>query len=516
MALNMDSNARSLEKAVLYNEDLLSIICDKLCTTGIQSLPNNATVNPLVSLATVCTSVSETALDRLWKHIYGFNPLLRVLNVENSGPNNGSLWTIPRNVPEPIWNRFKKYAQRIRSLTVNTSSCARDHPSIYLRLIARFPDPLFTNLKRLEVDQSFAAEPHILFLLSSPDLRQVEITLEPDPDDETVATSVQIAVAKRETFIISCPLTTHTSYNTTPSRIDGACPATFFTGKGLRCLKITSHPVTYSFLEELSSSKSLEHLQFIFDPHILPHDGRDGFSSLKILHVTGPVASMSRILRLIAPDILESFTFIDNSSNQGYHYVCEAMMDFHLGLYERFNLSLYELSLTYPYWMIGQEYWESSRIVFEPLYKLRLLKRLHYFGDLALDQDTVEKKLAEAWPGIKTICIPRLVASLPYEILPVLATHCHQLTCLTLPIAFPDSDALPPLQALRHKLRVFSSPDTSVGQPACVARYLDSLFPFLAEIDGGERWDEAERIILHACQPVRCDERGRDRLKDSD
>ncbi|KAK0447427.1 uncharacterized protein EV420DRAFT_874625 [Desarmillaria tabescens] len=512
----MDSSVRSSEKAVLYNQDLLSVICDNLWSAGIQSLPDGATVHPLVSLATVSTSVSETALDRLWRHIYGFNPLLRVLNVGASGPHDGSIWTIPRDVPEPVWNRFKKYAERIRSLTLDASSRAKDHPSIYLRLIAQFPALLFANLKRLEVDQSFAAEPHILFLLSSPDLREVEITLEPNPDDDIVATSVRTAVAGRDTFIISCPLATHAGYNTVPSCIDRACPATFFTVKGLRCLKITSHPVTYSFLEELSSSESLEHLQFVFAPHILPHDDRDGFSSLKILHVTGPIASMSRVLRLIAPDILESFTFIDNSSNQSYHYACEVMLDFHVGLFERFNLSLRELSLTYPYWSISQEHWESSRLVFEPLYGLRLLKTLYYSGNLALDQGTVEKKFATAWKGVENICIPQLAVPLPSDVLLELATHCRQLTCLTIPIAFPDNDALLPRQVLRHRLRVFSSPGIPVGRPASVARYLDSLFPFLAVISGGERWDEVERIILHACQPVRCDERGRDRSKDSD
>ncbi|KAK0187127.1 hypothetical protein F5146DRAFT_1142042 [Armillaria mellea] len=512
-----DSNPRSPEEAVLFNPDLLSIICDDLWNDDIQSLPSGPTINPLVALTTVCTSVSETALDRLWKDIYGFNPLLRVLNAETSGPQSGGLWTIPRDVSQPMWDRLKQYAQRIRFMMLDAPSRATDHPSIFLRLSAQFAGaPLFTNLKRLQVDQVFAAEPHILFLLSSPDLREVEIALEPNPDEHALTASVGTAIPGRETFIISCPLATQAGYNSAPSPIDGACPATFFTGTHLRCLKITSHPISYSFLEELSSSESLEHFQFIFSPHTLPRDIRDGFSSLRTLHVTGPVRSMTRVLRIIVPDILESFTFIDNSSNLSYHYACMAIHDFHLELVERFNLSLHELSLTYPYQVIGQaEHWNSSQAVFELLYSLKLLGMLYYYGNLALDQGTVEKKLVKAWRNIETICIPRLAVPLPCDILPVLAAECSQLASLTIPIEFPESGALPPRQVSQHGLRVISSPDMPVENPVRVAAYLDSLFPYLAKIDGGDRWNEVERIILDACQLVRGDERGRGRLIES-
>ncbi|KAK0478908.1 hypothetical protein IW261DRAFT_194150 [Armillaria novae-zelandiae] len=511
----MDSHVLSSEETVLYNQDLLGAICDDLCSIGIQSSADGTKVNPLVALATVCTSVSETALDRLWKHIYGLNPLLRILNVGSSGPNSEGIWTIPSDVPESIWNRFKLYAQRIRSLTLDASSRAKDHPSIYLRIMTQLPNtPLFTNLKRLQVDQSFASKPHILFLLSSPDLREVGITLDPKPDTDAAATAVRTAVAGRETFIISCSLATGPDHHTTLGRIDLACPAPFFTGKDLRCLKITSHPITYSFLEDLSVSESLEHLEIIYTPGTLPRDSQDGFSSLKTLHVTGPVTSVTRMLRLIVADILQSLTFIDNSPNWNYHNAGEVMHDFHLELVGRFNLSLHELSLTYPRREIAnQEHWESeSQSVFELLYATELLKTLHYSGYLAFDQGTIEKKLVRAWPNIETISIPRLVIPLPCDVLPVLAAGCSRLASLTIPIEFPESGALPPRQVCRHGLRIFSSPNMPVKNPVRVAGYLDSLFPYLTKADGGDRWDEVECILLDACQLVRGDERRRGRL----
>ncbi|KAK0502378.1 hypothetical protein EDD18DRAFT_1140561 [Armillaria luteobubalina] len=469
----MDSGVLSSKETVLYNQDLLGAICEDLCSIGIQSLADGTKCAP---------SVSETALDRLWKHIYGLNPLLRILDVGSSGQNSEGIWTIPRDVPESVWNRFKLYAQRIRSLTLDAS------------LVPRIIHP-FTFINPLPRSLAFS------FYYRAPICEKSKSpwtpTLIPTPRQRLHLSS--LAHWKLTPIIILLP-----------GRIDLACPASFFIGKNLRSLKITSHPITYSFLEELSVSKSLEHLQIVFAPGTLPRDSQDGFSSLKTLHVTGPVMSMTRILRLVVADILQSFTFIDNSFNLSYYHACEAMHDFHLELVGRFNLSLQELSLTYPYRAIAsQEHWESSQAVFAPLYEMRLLKTLHYSGDLAFDQDTVETKLVRAWPSIETICFPQLAASLSCEILPVLAAECSQLASLTIPIKFPESGALPPRQVFRHGLRIFSSPGIPVENPVRVAGYLDSLFPYLAKIDGGEQWDEVERILLDACQLVRADERGR-------
>ncbi len=134
-------------------------------------------------------------------------------------------------------------------------------------------------------------EPHILFLLSIPNLREVEITLHLY-NTNAAAMLVRTAIARQETFIIFCLLTTDSDYHITPRHIDLACPATFFTGKELHCLKITSYPITHSFFEE-----SLEHLQI---PGILPHDSQDESSSLKTLHVTGPVTSMPHVGTVIS------------------------------------------------------------------------------------------------------------------------------------------------------------------------------------------------------------------------
>lgn len=409
---------------------------------------------------------------------------------------------IPGEATQAEWDRFALHARRVRSLTLDLSLLPAVHPATYLRIVTQFPSaPIFPNLESITVDESIAAEPRILFLLSSPKLQKVELAVGFDVFEPTMFAAVQAAIAGRETFIISCPIAA-----TTNQPVDSRlyCSATLFTGRDLRCLKIPNHTITDYFLGELSSSQSLTHLQITFTPLRIPRDNRAGFPSLKSLHITGPVASMNRVFRLIVPGRLESFTFINNTSDQGYQSTSQVMRVFHLDLLSRFGLRMHELSLTYPSWSIGPADWVTSYEVFEPLFGLKSLKKLHYTGEVAFDQDILERRFATAWSGIEMLSIPRVVGpALPYNALPVIALGFPRLTHLTMPVVFPESYVSPHDQILQHGLREFASPDTSVKRPACAARYLDRIFPFLMRVEGGEGWDLVEQTILEACQPIR-------------
>ncbi|PBK98615.1 hypothetical protein ARMGADRAFT_1009008 [Armillaria gallica] len=501
----MEDRVLSPGERVLYNQDLLSIICDDLWTPPVQKLhPEGTNIHPLVILASTCSAVSEMALNRLWKHIDGLNPLFDVFSYSSwVGSADGSVTyrVIPEETTESEWKRFMLHAQRVRSLTLDFSLHPAFHPATYLCIATQFPNvPVFPNLESITVDESIAAEPRILFLLSSPKLQKVEITLGLDADGPAVSTAVKAAIAGRETFIISCPIVATMNE---PVDLRIPCRATLFTGQGLRCLKIPNHRVVDAFLEELSSSQSLEHLQIRFSPW-MRRDRQAGFPSLKSLHITGPIASMNRVLRLIVPGKLESFTLIDNTSGQNYQSTSQVMRVLHRDLLAHFGLSMCELSLTYPSWSIGRVDWDTSYEVFEPLFGLKSLKKLHYTGEVAFDRDVLERRFATAWPGIETLSIPRVVGpALPYDALPAIALGFPRLTHLTMPVVFPESYVSPHDQILQHGLCEFSSPDTSVKRPACAARYLDRIFPFLMRVEGGEGWDLVEQTILEACQPIR-------------
>ncbi|KAK0447428.1 uncharacterized protein EV420DRAFT_1647758 [Desarmillaria tabescens] len=485
----MKNRVLSPGESVLYNQDLLTIICDDLWTPPVQKLhPAGTHIHPLVALASTCSAVSEMALNRLWEYIDGLNPLFDVFKY-SSYAGTADPPGIYRVIPE---KRPKK--------------SGRVHPTTYLRIVAQFPNvPIFPNLNSITVDESIAAEPRILFLLPSPKLQKVELSVGLDADNPTVFTAVNAAITGRKTFIVSCPTIATMSH---PVDVTAPCDAALFTGKSLR-LKILNYRVVDAFLEELSSSESLEHLQITFSPW-WRKDIRAGFRSLKSFHVTGPVASMNRVLRLIVPGKLESFTLIDNTSGQGYQSTSQAMRVFHRDLLARFGSSMRELSLTYPSWSIERVDWNISQEVFEPFFGLTSLKKLHYTGEIALDRDLFHERLVTAWPDIEMLNIPRIVGpALPFDVLPVIALNFPRLTHLTLPVSFPESYVAPHDQILQHGLRTLASPDASVGRHACVARYLDRIFPFLTRVEGGEGWDQVERIILDACQPIRRDHQGR-------
>ncbi|KAK0436410.1 hypothetical protein EV421DRAFT_2038747 [Armillaria borealis] len=501
----MEDRILSPGESVLYNQDLLSIICDDLWTPPVQKLdPEGTNTHPLAALASTCSAISEMALNRLWKHIDGLSPFFDIFKYTSyAGTTDppGLYRVIPEEVTQAEWERFALYAQRVRSLTLGLSLRPAVHPSTYIRIMTQFPNvPIFPNLTSMTVDESIAAEPRILFLLSSPKLQKVELALGLDADYPTIFAAVKATISGRETFTISCPMVATMQPLV---ELSVTCDATIFTGKDLRCLKIPNHTIVDAFLEELSSSQSLEHLQIKFSPW-MHKDRRAGFPSLKSLHIIGPVESMDRVLRLIVPGKLESFTLIDNTSDQSYQSTSQAMRVFHLDLLSRFGLRMRELSLTYPNWSIGQADWDTSYEVFEPLFGLKSLKKLHYTGEVAFDRDVLERRLATAWPGIEMLSIPRVVGpALPYNALPVIALGFPRLTHLTMPVVFPESYVSPHDKILQHGLREFSSPDTSVKRPACAARYLDHIFPFLMRVEGGEGWDQVEQTILEACQPIR-------------
>lgn len=179
------------------------------------------------------------------------------------------------------------------------------------------------------------------------------------------------------------------------------------------------------------------------------------------------------------------------------------MRVFHVDLLSRFGSSMREISLTYPGWSIGRACWDTYGI-FEPLFGLKPLKKLHYTGEVAFDRNILERRLTTSWPGVGALSIPCIVGpALPYDALPAIALGFPRLTDLTMPVVFPESYVSPHEQILQHGLRKCSSPETSVEWLTCTARYLDHIFPFLMRVEGGSGWDQVEQIILEACQPIR-------------
>ncbi|PBK61958.1 hypothetical protein ARMSODRAFT_1025293 [Armillaria solidipes] len=503
--------ADNLVTAVLCNADLLGFICKNLW--DIEQAPgglvNGIRVHSLLSLALTCHAVSETALDFLWQEIHGMKPLLYIFPCAPASDNNQ--WILPDIISDDTWARFERYSCRVHSITLDAQLRAAHSSTIFLRLSGR-QEPLFPNLQKLTVDMSFAADTSILLFLASPRLETVNIAFPSNAEAAMASTSVWTVGWKLpmlQSFTIS---SIRHAGGHRPRPLGTICPFTNFSGlRKLRRLKIESHSADVDFLVQLSSLPDLSHLQIVISQS-LPTDSwkvDDGFRSLVSLYITTPVSLMPRVLRLIRSGSLTSLVHIDDHS-QSYNEIGHFMQDFHTEIVSRFP-SLLNLSINYRKCngQLTQQSRDSTLAVFEPLCGLCKLREFTYNPMPTLETGIVELLLAPAWPEIRVFNIPLVQGPCPtYGVLCTLAKCCPHLSELSMPIAFPSDDA--PLGddhgPFSHKLRILSSPNTSVSRFASVARYLDGMFPFLISISGGQGWDQVESIVLEACQPVRRDQ----------
>lgn len=496
--------------SVFYNADLLGYVCKDLW--DIEQAPggvlHGTRMDSLLSLALTCHFISEVALDCLWHEICGMKPLLYLFPRDLS--SNDDQGILPDVISDDTWVRFERYSRRVRAITLDAQLRTLHSSTIFLRLAER-REPIFPNLQKLSVDMSFAADTAILLFLASPRLDDVTITFPSNAETVVASTSVR-TVGWKVPMLHSLTISYIRQRGRNPQPLGTMCPFTNFSGlRRLRKLKIESHSADFHFLIQLSSLPDLSHLQIVISQSLLTDSWKvdDGFRSLVSLHITAPVSLMSRVLRLIRPGSLTSLIHIDDHS-QSYDEIGQFMQDFHTEIASRFP-SLLNLSIKYRRCngQSTQQSRESTLVIFEPLCGLRKLQEFAYSPMPTLDTGIVDLLLAPAWPEIRVFNIPFVQGPRPtYEVLCTLAKCCPLLSELSIPIVFPSDDSPFPDDHVpfSHKLRLFSSPNTSISRFASVARYLDGIFPFLISITGGEGWDQVESIVLEACQSVRRDQ----------
>ncbi|KAK0502471.1 hypothetical protein EDD18DRAFT_692231 [Armillaria luteobubalina] len=513
----MDLNitiSENIATDILFNTDLLAIICKDLWDTvkrdGCPVSPSGDRIHPLVSLALTCKAMSSLALDTLWRdtQAYGFQPVLRIFPSASSG----NLQVLPEDIPDQTWIRFRQYANRVRNITFDPTSCASFSSTVFLRL-AEYQTPIFPKVQCLRSDVSFAASPSILLFLPVKTLNEIQLTFSHWTDLNTSSACIRAIkwqVPALQTLHVYCPEFDNGQNHAVP--FTDLCSIANLAGfKNLRSLSIKSHLVDYDSIVQLSAFDNLEDL-CVKTTSSIPSDNRqtqDGFHSLKSLHISAKVSEMPRILRLIRQGTLETLTFVD-TSNEAFHINSEFMMDFHRELVARFP-QVRNLSLTYWAAWLDESIRASSRAVFEPLYELPKLCSIHFEGELALDDETIKTSLAPSWPHIESISIPQLSGDTPsYVVLSALAKCCPRLVSLAIPIWFPDDGVLSAVEVLSHRLQILKSVNTTAKNPPLIARFLDRIFPFLVRVEGGSGWNEVDSILRDVCQPIRGDQHQRE------
>ncbi|PBL01520.1 hypothetical protein ARMGADRAFT_428618 [Armillaria gallica] len=501
--------ASSPTEDVLYNPDLLSIICWFLCRDPSISKPmlnGRFGIKSLCALALTCHAICDTALNYLWQDISGMKPLLSVFPRALS-PTSNLPWILPGAISDKTWARFDLYSSRIRSINLDAHSHTLHSPTIFLRLSEK-QEAFLPKLQKLTIDVAFAADPSVLLFLSSPLLDEVKITFSSDSEADMASIFIW-TVGWKAPGLRSLTL----AHERPPPRADDHVPtlgpiypfSSFSDLRQLHNLNIETHLVDLNFLAQLSSCPRLANLHVIITQTGKPQkrQAQIVFPSLKYLHITACVSLMPDVLRLIRQGSLTSLTY-RNSSDDNFSDLAYSVQAFHKELASRFP----SLSSLFLYYYVPEEHRQSLRTVIQPLHDLPKLQKIIYHGVLCLDNDAVGLHLAVSWSRIRSLHISFLLGTSPtYGILAAVAKHCPLLADLSIPVTFPENDE--PFSddgVFSHRLHTFSAFHARVDCYASVAHYLDRMFPFLVSIEGGEGWDQVESIILKACQPARRDQ----------
>ncbi|KAI0772730.1 hypothetical protein BD413DRAFT_621953 [Trametes elegans] len=164
-------------------------IIDEVVRNILAQLPSAGCSKTLARCACVSTAVSEPALDLLWRKMSGLLPfctLLRgVLEVLDDTTNNDASATTPVPIDDDHWQRFMRYARRVRKLHYHCTEGSLEHlqQRTFASLVhraAHLGAPLLPQLEELSWLQFSHDITHYLPFIS-PTLRRVTVYVQVGP-----------------------------------------------------------------------------------------------------------------------------------------------------------------------------------------------------------------------------------------------------------------------------------------------------------------------------------------------
>ncbi|OBZ66647.1 hypothetical protein A0H81_13403 [Grifola frondosa] len=463
----------------------------------VHSKVNGSHRQALARCARVCISLSDPALDILWKSLENLMPLLSLFSTFTHTVEYGpppEMVTIfkrvlvPCEISESEWVRFKFYARRIKSL--RQYSHMDVDPSVFHAISVRNDGlPFLPSLKTMKYTLQESPE-MILPLLISDRLVQLELDLFAyyTGIGQPLVDAVQILLDQVHP---SSPDLQHLILR----GFGYEFPMSIMTFKNLRTLHIETGLCLVCSPQLLQALSLLDNLVDLAI-HTIEFAGGAGkcgrFSVLKTLLVGGSSLDVARFLSDISAPQLQRLLVRSHILNADDG---RAYMDV---LSSNFTSSLRELSIVFS----STNSRKPTKFIpfaslIEPLYNLHRLSviELSLFIDqtgLSFTENDI-RMMANSWPDIVILCVQ--TAPAPKETLPPVdclaefAERCPALRELVLPslrLSIGSSPVSPPsLETSSHGLQrlLIGNGRTAVPNPASVARFLDSLFPTLTVED---------------------------------
>ncbi|KAG2069548.1 hypothetical protein BDR04DRAFT_1156577 [Suillus decipiens] len=465
----------------------------------------------LLALALTCKSFAGPALDLLWRHLGGLDPLIKCLP-QSLWEQDGKKLEFQRTMTLDDWSIFCKYNHRVRSLFnqchkeySKDTICSTDiwralnHPPFSLPLL-----PNLTSLTWTETsDETF----HYIQLFVTPKLTMLNISvsyysLTFSPAEQSILSSI----AK------SCPSISYLDLDFGQDR-DESTELVENTATLLQSwsqlISSKTGTVSEAAITYLSNLPSLRVLKFTLPSTVISVDtqkllGRPAFCALQELDISCKnMEFLDAFLKQLAitPKVL-SFTI---THGVGSARALPALISRLCNLCADNLLQQVQLSITDRPANINTSIEAAS---FQPLFAFRDLRKFNFtmYGHCVTRMDDAALlEMAKAWPLLEDLAIPGY-PGLGHQVSPhafvSLLSHCPRLVSVAIPIDWTTIDYgdIPrdiPYHGFSHNAvsKLVFRYRSELDNPISVAAFISAIAPNVTSIKGHESWMMVENML---------------------
>ncbi|KAG2069537.1 hypothetical protein BDR04DRAFT_1101411 [Suillus decipiens] len=454
----------------------------------------------LLSLALTCKSFAGPALDLLWRHLGGVEPLIWCLP-QSLWKKDGKKLEFQRTMTLDDWSIFCKYNHRVRSLL---NKCYKDYSTdtICSTEIWRalnhppFSLPLLSNLTSLTWTETSNETFHYIRLFVAPKLTMLNISVSSSFTFSPTEQSILSSIAK------SCPSISHLDLDFVrygDESTELVENTTTLLQSWSQLISSRTRTVSEAAITYLSNSPSLRVLKFTLPSTVISVDTqkllrRPAFGALQELDIECKnMDLLDAFLKQLAisPKVL-SFT-ITHGVNSAQ--TLPALISRLCNLCADNSLQRVQLSITdWP--AIHNTSIESG--AFRPLFAFRDLRKFNFMMDSRCvvrmdDADLVE--MAKAWPLLEELLIPGY-SQAGHQVTPhafvSLLWHCPRLVSVAVPVDWItiDYSGIPrdiPYQGFSHNAvseLVFRG--SKIDNPLRIAAFISAIAPNVTSIEEDE------------------------------
>ncbi|KAG2038350.1 hypothetical protein BDR03DRAFT_918573 [Suillus americanus] len=466
----------------------------------------------LLALALTCKSFTEPALDLLWRHLDGLEPLIRCLP-QSLWKQNRKKLEFQRTMTLDDWSIFCKYNYRVRSLL---NQCHQRYSKDTIcgtkvwRALSRppFSLPLLPNLTSLTWANTSDKTFQYVQLFVTPKLTMLHISTA-YYGRFTFGSSKQSifsSIAK------SCPSISDLGFDFGRNRDE----YTESVGDTSTVLRLWSHltsvrtgTISEATILHLSKLPSLRVLKFTLPSTSISTDAqkllqRPVFCALQELEVTfNSLVILDAFLEklTITPKVLSFAITRGVGSERALPGLISRLSD----VCTHSSLQEVRLSIT------GQPAYYNASIeaaAFQPLFAFRNLRKLDFepgaFCTVQMD-DASLLQMAKAWPYLEELCLSKHGSR--YKVTPhafvLLLRHCPRLHSVAVPINWSTIDVhtIPPdipYQGFSQKaLSNLFVGNSNIMRPTSIAAFISAIAPNVRSFTGAtdSSWKTVQNLL---------------------